>query len=37
VHAGGRSRPFSTRLRLSGSAKLRARIGSEMSLPWALG
>lgn len=37
THAGGRSRPFATSFRLSGSAKLRARVGGEHSLPWALG
>jgi hypothetical protein len=37
VHAGGRGRPFTTSFTLPGGAKLRARIGGELSLPWALG
>ncbi len=37
VRAGGRGRPFTTSFALIGGAKLRASIGSEKSLPWALG
>ena len=37
VRGGGRSRPFTTAFQLSGAVKLRAQIGGELSLPWALG
>jgi hypothetical protein len=37
VRAGGPSHPFTTNFTLIGAAKLRAVIGGEKSLPWALG